>query len=259
MSESFFLPWEVFSRRHAVGHAAGDAGHRVVHTWGLGRDALPEGGLVSSVADQLKYARYHLDGTAPGTPPLREATRIGMQQAQADAAPPFDAVGLPWLLVQTHGRTAITHGGNIAGVQLSSLLLMPESRLAVTCLSNAAAGRTLGTEVTNWCLENLAGLSPDDPPQTQHRPLDQLREYEGRYDCGVWGLNLVAEDGGLRASFYIDVPDAIAPPPMLLVFHTDDEVVPEGGTQLFGRFQRDSTGAVVRLLCQGRATRRMPR
>ena len=259
MSTSFFLPWDVCSRRHVVGHVATEDGHRVAHSWGLGRDALPEGGLVSSVTDQLAFARYHLDGTALGSPPLREETRLAMQQRQADAAPPFDAVGLPWLLVDTRGRTAVTHGGNVAGIQLSSLLLLPEQGLAVTTLSNAAAGRALGNEVTEWCLTNLANLPQEQPPQTHRRSAGELQQYEGRYDCGTWGLDLVGEDGALRASFYLDVADAdaVVPPPMLLAFRAADELVPVGGTQLFGRFQRDPSGHVVRLLCQGRATTRV--
>lgn len=259
MSQSYFFPWEVFSRPHAVGHVMTEAGHQVAHTWGLGRASAPEGGLASSVADQLRFARYHLDGTAPGGAPLNETTRLLMQQRQAEAAPPFDSVGLPWLLVDTHGRTTVTHGGNIAGIQLSSMLLLPEAGLAVTTLSNAAAGRALGTQVTNWCLENLAGLAPEPAPEPQRRPIEELRQYEGRYDCGTWGLELAPDDGALRACFYLNVPDreAVLPPPMRLAFRADDELVPPGSPQLFGRFQRDGDGRVVRLLCQGRATRRV--
>lgn len=259
MSQSFFLPWEVFSRPHAVGHMGTDSGNKVAHTWGLGRSSAPEGGLVSSVTDQLTFARYHLDGTAPSAPPLSEATRGYMQQRQTDAAPPFDGVGLPWLLVDTYGRTTVTHGGNIAGIQLSSLLLLPEAGLAVTTLTNAAGGRALGAEVTNWCLENLAGLAPEQALAAQHRPMDELRQYAGRYDCGTWGLELAPDDGALLATFYLNVADreAVVPPPMRLAFGAEDEVLAPGGGQLFGRFQRGDDGSIVRLLCQGRATHRV--
>ena len=144
MTQRHYLPWEVWSHPHAVGHVVEEDGPEVAHTWGMGRSAAPEGGLVSSLRDQLSYARFHLDGTCAGAPPVSHATRRAMQASQRDAAPPFAAIGLPWLLVDTHGLRAITHGGNIAGVQLSSLLLLPRHDFAVTTLTNAAPGRQLG-------------------------------------------------------------------------------------------------------------------
>jgi CubicO group peptidase (beta-lactamase class C family) len=262
MTQSYFFPWEVYSRRHAVGHVIDDAVASVAHTWGQGRSAGPEGGLLSSVADQLRFARFHLDGTAAGRPPLSDALRVEMRREQLPAAPPFDAVGLPWLLVSTHGTTAVTHGGNIAGVQLSSMLLLPEAGFAVTTLTNAGPGRQLGAELTDWCLENLLGL----PRSPVHAPTDlakaDLAAVSGRYDSGVWGLDLVPEQGRLRASFFLNdaPPEELRqlPPPMLLAFRGPDEIVrPEAPGDVFGRFQRDPDGTVTRLLCQGRAMRRL--
>jgi CubicO group peptidase (beta-lactamase class C family) len=264
MTESFFLPWEVWSRPHAVGHVVDeDGGATVAHTWGMGRSAAPEGGLVSSVADQVRFARYHLDGSCPGPAPLAERTRLAMQAEQLPAAPPFDAVGLPWLLVDTHGERAVTHGGNIAGVQLSSLLLLPGHGLAVTTLTNAAPGRQLGVEVADWCLENLAGLTAAPPLESSRAPEHVLEAYAGRYDSGVWGMDVEVVDGGLVASFTFNSPptaeEAVLPPPQRMELCAPDAVVrPAAPGEVFGRFQRDTGGAVVRLLCQGRALHRRP-
>jgi CubicO group peptidase (beta-lactamase class C family) len=261
MTQSHFLPWDVWSRPHAVGHVVGASGATVAHTWGMGRSAAPEGGLLCSARDQLRYARYHLDGTCPGAAPLTDVTRRAMQQAQLVAAPPFDAVGLPWLLVDTHGVRTVSHGGNIAGVQLSGLTLLPEHRLAVVTASNAAPGRQLGAEVLDWCLETLLGL-PADPPLAAGPASDEtLREYVGRYDSGVWGMDLDAEDGGLVASFSFTDPEheepGALPPPQRLELCGPDEVLRTAAPgELFGRFQRDAEGRVIRLLCQGRATHR---
>jgi len=262
MTQSHYLPWEVWSRPHAVGHVVEEKGPAVAHTWGMGRSAAPEGGLVSSIRDQLTYARFHLDGTCAGTPPVGDATRRAMQVAQREAAPPFDAVGLPWLLVDTHGVRAITHGGNIAGVQLSSLLLLPQHGFALTTLTNSAPGRQLGAEVTDWCLENLLGLDADPALVPFPGAADALADYAGRYDSGTWGLDLAVEEGGLVATFTFNATpqadQAVLPPPQALGLCGPDEVlriVAPG--EVFGRFERDATGQVVRLLCQGRALHRV--
>ncbi|MGW1364965.1 serine hydrolase domain-containing protein [Streptomyces chartreusis] len=261
MNESFFFPWEVYSRRHAVGHVAGSDGPVVAHTWGMGRSAAPEGGLVSSIGDQLRYMRFHLDGTCAGRAPVSEAMRREMQRSQVSAAPPFDAVGLPWLLMDHRGQLAVTHGGNIAGVQVSNMLLLPQFGFAVTSLTNAGAGRQLGLEVTDWCLDRVLSLPRPTALAPHELGAAELAEYAGRYDSGFWGMDLTPSKGGLVASFTFNQPpdaeDAVLPPPMALAFCGTDEimraVVPE---EVFGRFQRDSNGAVVRLLCQGRALHR---
>lgn len=261
MDESYFFPWEVYSRRHAVGHVTRPEGPAVAHTWGMGRSAAPEGGLVSSVRDQLRYMRFHLDGTCPGPAPVSDAMRREMQRSQVSGAPPFDAVGLPWLLVDNRGRLTVTHGGNIAGVQVSSMLLLPSSGFAVTSLTNAGAGRRLGVELVDWCLDHLLGL-PRLPAITPYELGGaELAEYTGRYDSGFWGMDLTPSNGGLLASFSFNQPpdgeDAVLPPPMELLFCGKDEIVrAQAPEEVFGRFQRDSTGAVVRLLSQGRALHR---
>lgn len=262
MTQSHYLPWDVWSRPHAVGHVIEETGPEVAHTWGMGRSAAPEGGLVSSLRDQLTFAHFHLDGTCTGTPPVQDATRRGMQEAQREAAPPFDAVGLPWLLVDTHGLRAVTHGGNIAGVQLSSLMLVPEHGLAVTTLTNAAPGRQLGAEVADWCLEHLLGLDPEPALVPLPGTADVLAPYAGRYDSGTWGLDVTVEEGGLVATFTFNATpqadQAVLPPPQELQLCGPDEVLRTAApAEVFGRFERDATGRVLRLLCQGRALHRV--
>lgn len=263
MTDSFYFPWEVFSRRHAVGHSIGEDGSAsVAHTWGLGRSGAAEGGLASSIADQLKYMQFHLDGTAPGQAPLSAAIRSEMQSRQAAAAPPFDGVGLPWLLVNMFGTTAVTHGGNIAGIQRSTMTLLPQDGFAVTVLANSGAGGALGDAVTTWCFENLLGRAANDPFSPTLLTDAELEPFCGTWDSGTWGMNLTPVDGMLRAAFFLsdELADDVKllPPPMSLAFCASDEIIhPQSPETLFGRFERDDRGLVTRLLCQGRALRRV--
>ncbi|WP_344843684.1 serine hydrolase domain-containing protein [Nonomuraea dietziae] len=144
MGSSFFFPWEVATRSHAVGHAVREDGPRVAHTWGLFRDCMAEGGLVSSVHDQLRYAAFHLG--ASGEEPVGAATRELMQAEHVRVGAPWTGIGLPWLLEERAGVRLVTHGGNIGNLQLSTFVLAPERGFAVTTLTNSAprqgAGRT---------------------------------------------------------------------------------------------------------------------
>lgn len=263
MTDSFYFPWEVFSRRHTVGHSLEEDGSATVaHTWGLGRSGAAEGGLASSIADQLKYMQFHLNGTASGQAPLSETMRSEMQCRQITAAPPFDGVGLPWLLVDMFGTTAVTHGGNIAGIQRSTMTLLPQEGFAVTVLANAGTGGALGDAVTAWCLENLLDRKANDPFIPMSLSDAELEQFCGRWDSGTWGMDVTPMDGMLRAAFFLSEELAddvkLLPPPMSLAFCAPDEIIhPQSPETLFGRFERDDLGAVTRLLCQGRALRRV--
>ena len=67
LEQSFLFPEEVMTHRYAAGHAGGRDGRmRVLQPWHLTRSVTPAGGLVASVKDQLRYARFQMgDGTAP--------------------------------------------------------------------------------------------------------------------------------------------------------------------------------------------------
>ena len=65
MTRSFFFADEVITDTVAVGHKVGEHGPEVVRDWALPRAAHPPGGIISTVLDQLQYARFQLgDGTA---------------------------------------------------------------------------------------------------------------------------------------------------------------------------------------------------
>lgn len=263
MTDSLFLPWQVATRPHVVGHSVqpGDSA-QVVHTWGLGRSAIPEGGLVSSIADQARYLRFHLDGTAEDHAPVPERLRRDMQRRHADGAVPFDEVGLPWLRVHQYGTTAITHGGNVAGIQRSTMTMVPEEGLGVTVLANSGAGGVLGAAVDDWCFRRLLGRAPEAPRTPQTCADADLVPYIGRFDAGTWGIDLSAEGGMLRAAFFHTAPSddetRVLPPPLQLALCGSDEIVrPEATQAVFGRFDRAADGTVVRLRTQGRTLRRL--
>jgi CubicO group peptidase (beta-lactamase class C family) len=66
LSHSFYAPTDAMTRRFAVGHNPGPDGTMTVgRLWKRWRGDNPGAGLASSVADQLRWARFHLgDGRA---------------------------------------------------------------------------------------------------------------------------------------------------------------------------------------------------
>ncbi|MEV6906673.1 serine hydrolase domain-containing protein [Amycolatopsis sp. NPDC051071] len=251
MTESYYLPWDVLTRRHAVGHVD----QAVAHTVGLTRADSASGGLWSTAADQLKWARFFLTGESAGEPPLSAAARDLMRSPQRKAALRFEEVGLSWLHT-THGPARLVrHGGNVSNLQLSEFVTLPEENFAVTVLTNSAAGAELGRKVVDWCLEQLVGVPPvaSLPP----RPTPSLGEYSGRYETGQLAFEVTDRDGALWAQLVADVEDFPSPPPFEAVFVADDAIAPAADTRApTARFLRNEHGEVTSVEFGGRTARR---
>jgi CubicO group peptidase (beta-lactamase class C family) len=93
LSHSFFAPEDVMTRRFAVGHNPGEDGTlAVAGLWRGSRCRNPGAGIASSVADQLRWARFHLgDGRAESGEPvlptkvlhrMKEPGRVAWQRAR---------------------------------------------------------------------------------------------------------------------------------------------------------------------------------
>ncbi|MEV0588722.1 serine hydrolase domain-containing protein [Nonomuraea sp. NPDC050310] len=254
MEQSFFFPWEAATRSHAVGHAVEEDGARVAHTWGLFRDGMPEGGLLSSARDQLRYAAFHLG--EGGERPVGAATRELMRREHVAMGVPWRGIGLPWLLEEQGGLELVTHGGNIGNVQISTFVLVPERRFAVTTLTNSGAGRGLGQQVTDWCLEHLLGVEIE---RARPRLRDPEPECAGSYDAGQWTFEV---DEALNVEMVLRpelVAEGVAGLPgmaLALVEGSDDVVMAAEPSRVVGRFLRDDAGRITFLHLAGRAARR---
>ena len=210
------------------------------------RDAGPAGGLWSSARDQVAWARFHLTGHSRGPRPIREVARAAMAAPQRRAALHYETVGLTWLHTR-HGRTMLTqHDGNVSGMQISALVMVPELRFAVTVLSNGPGGGQLVPRIVDFCLENFAGL-----PRLAPRPVHECAEvdvqrYVGRYDTGQLSFTFTCGADGLRASMQHDAPSHGAqhgPPAIRLVFTDPHEFAHATDTRApLGRFLCDPDG-----------------
>jgi CubicO group peptidase (beta-lactamase class C family) len=258
LAHSHYLPADILTRRHTVGHE----GAAVVRPFNDTRGDNPGGGLVSSVADQLRWARFHLGDGAPVLPAaLLRRMREPTVELRGDSL--GDAIGLCWFLRDVDGVRTAGHGGSAYG-QFAELLLVPDRDFAVVSLANGnPGGIPANRAVVRWALEHHLGLVQEDP---EPMPYDgaRAREVVGRYATDVLVLDVVSTGTGLtaaarikpevRAASDVDLPADVPPADLGLLPGPGDEFIITGGALqgLRGRFDRDEHGAVVAADLAGR-------
>jgi CubicO group peptidase (beta-lactamase class C family) len=274
LSHSFFAPEDVMTRRFAVGHNPSEDGRlSVARLWRGPRCRNPGGGIASSVADQLRWARFHLgDGRAEsGEPvlPLEVLHQMKRPTVALRGSTLGDALGIGWFLRDIDGVRTVGHGGSANG-QFAEFLTVPERSFAVVALPNAGPdGIPCNQAVVRWALEAYLGVVDRDPEPV---PYDEARAKEvvGRYDIDVMSLVIATDETKLtleaklkpeiRASWDGEMPPDYAPAAIgLLPGDTDEYIVTDGGLKgQRGFFTRDENGTVVGVDLAGRMYSRVP-
>jgi CubicO group peptidase (beta-lactamase class C family) len=266
LERSFLFPEEVMTQRYSVGHAGAREGRaRVLEPWHLTRSVTPAGGLVASVKDQLRYARFEMgDGSgANGERVLAAATLKAMHQPLVPSTGlPGRTVGLAWNI----GQSNVSHGGGTHG-QSTFLLVCPDHGVALSVLTNAAIGGEVAASATRWVLERLVGVSQPQTPVVSV-PGDVLEGCAGLYrapledmELGRLGEALVARaifKGGFPTRDTPPQPEWV-PPLMRLGFYAEDRLVGLDPPFLETRAEliRGPDGDVVWLRFGGRIHRRV--
>ena len=247
LTSSTYWPWEVMTRRFAVGHMSHDGKVAVARPWPVGRSAHPAGGIASTTRDLLRYARLHLD------PPPELAP---MQEPQAEAGDEGRWVGLTWYGEKAFGT--IGHGGGTMG-QLSQLVLQPSTGFALAVVTNGSPG---GLQVIDAAL-GAAGLKKPDPEPIAGAPVER---YAATYEMPGSRMTFTAAGDGMRVDTEDlggfptpDTPPGPNPPPYEIFFFTEDRWrVGDGPYKgMAGQFIRDEAGDVVWLRAGGRLARRI--
>jgi CubicO group peptidase (beta-lactamase class C family) len=197
MDRSTYFARDAITYATVSGHDLVDGTLRVMRNpWSpIPRASNPAGGIISSIRDVLRYARFHLgDGVGPdGTRLLSPA---GMQQMRTPQTGPgtagptdADGIGIAWVLLNVDGTRILAHDGGISNRFQTRLQLIPERQFALTILTNHGSGGKIFEPVTAWALEHYLGLR-NPSPAAYDLPADQARQYVGRY---VQSLEAVAE------------------------------------------------------------------
>ncbi|MGW2269424.1 serine hydrolase domain-containing protein [Streptomyces yangpuensis] len=252
----------------AAGHNLDEDGTLTVSRgWAVGRGDRPGGGLVSSVAEQLRWARFHLgDGRTEGSAgvlPAERLLRMRQPTVELRGSALGDAFGICWFLREVDGVATAGHGGSTNG-QFAELLIVPERDFAVVVLSNSAPNSILFNQaVVRRVLETGPGLVDRDPEPLPYDPA-RAPEIVGRYDNDAIAVVIAADATGLtlevgikpeiRAGSEGEMPADYPPESIgLLPGDGDEYIVTSGGLRgQRGFFTRDTTGTVVAVDLAGR-------
>ena len=254
LTDCFLFPTDVMTRRFAVGHSLIDGQMTVLRPWALARAANPVGGISASVAELLRYARFHLgDGSAPnGTRLLSPESLLAMRTPVAPAGNAADFVGISWMLRDVGGVLTVGHNGGTHGHK-TWLGMVPERNFAVAVLTNAMRGAELHREIAALALREYLGVA-DPPPTALTLAASELATYAGHYSALLSDIDLTAGDGRLtlqeipNGGFpFRDSPPDPRPPPVRLAFTAWDRVIgiDEPSKGLRAEFLRDETGQIA--------------
>jgi CubicO group peptidase (beta-lactamase class C family) len=260
LKHSFFFAHDLITHRFAVGHEVRDKQPQVARPWAIGRAAHPAGGIICSMKDLLRYARFHMgDGTTTNGERLLSPESLALMQTPLFPATGGDMTGLGWRLTDVNGTRLIGHGGATKG-QKALLRIVPDHQFAVALLTNSDDGGILSSRTVDAATEQYLGLTlPKAAPLTL--PEEKLAAYVGQYESAmtIYDISLDAEGLVLQATFKggfptPDAPPPEPPPPLRMALYDEDRLVvlDEPMKDARGEFLRDANNRLTWLRLGGR-------
>ncbi len=260
MNLTFFFPHDVMTYRFAVGHEVANHQAKVARPWPIGRAGHPVGGVVSTVVDLLKYARFHMsDGLG-----LLKPETIKLMQTPGLTASGLDVFGLSWFITPIGDTPILRHGGATHGFT-ADFTFVPSRQFAITTLTNSDEGSTLYVDLRVNAIKSYLGIAW---PETPHLALteEQLAAYAGQYDAPLDRNELTVQDGNLmllsrpKGGFPTpDSPPGETPPPTRVAFYAEDKIIalddPFKGSR--GEFLRNPDGSIAWFRFDGRIHSRL--
>jgi CubicO group peptidase (beta-lactamase class C family) len=228
---TYLYPSDIlFTHRFVVGHSTEKKKIKVARPWAIGRAGNGVGGVVSTVKDLLKYARFHMsDGRSrSGKRLIRRQSLEAMRQPQVSQGPRGD-MGITWFIRYAGDLTAYAHGGATHGQQ-AYFFYIPEKEFALAILTNSDDGGIITSQTFGWTLDLYFGIKTETP-----KPLakaQELEEFVGRYmigtecfDIKVKGKYLMYHPIPLGGFPTPDTPPGPARPPMRFAFFDRDKLI----------------------------------
>lgn len=259
---SFFYPSDLlFTHRFVVGHQKVKNEVQVARPWAIGRAGNGVGGVVSTVRDLLKYARFHMSNGKKNV--LSGKSLKAMRVQQADAGP-RGGMGITWFMRKVGDVSLYAHGGATNGQQ-ASFFFIPDKDFACAILTNSDDGGIITAGITNYILDLYFQVKPQLPKPID-KPVSELKEFAGRYQIGTECFDLKVKNkhliyhhiplGGFPNP---DTPPGPAMPPMRFLFYETDKVIglDEPYKDALGDFFRDEKGAVQFFRIGGRAHKKI--
>jgi len=259
---SFFYPSDLlFTHRFVVGHQKVKGNVQVARPWAIGRAGNGVGGVVSTVRDLLKYARFHMSNGKKNV--ITGKSLRAMRIPQVDAGP-RGLMGITWFIRKVGDLTTYSHGGATNGQQ-ALLCFIPKEDFALAVLTNSDDGGIITAEIFNYALKLYFNVK-SNLPKLIKTPVSELKQYVGRYQIGtecfdlkMKGEHLIYHHIPLGGFPRPDTPPGPAMPPMRFSFYEKDKVIglDEPYRDALGDFLRDETGRLRFFRIGGRAHKKI--
>ncbi|MDE3101928.1 MAG: beta-lactamase family protein [Chloroflexota bacterium] len=243
LDHTFFFADQVITYRVASGHNVFDGTARVARPWALARASNCLGGIVSTVPQLLRYARFHMgDGAAAGGGRYLSPAAMALMRSHLAAGPLGQWRGIAWAIQDAHGVDVIFHGGATIGQQ-ALLHIAPSRRFALAMLTNTSQAAQIQSAMAAWAWERYLGAEHDEPAARAHteaeaaRVAGTYRQPANELRITVAGDGLVLHQRPLESSFRkrMEEPPPI-PKPVPLAFCAADRLLllegPLAGSQV---------------------------
>jgi hypothetical protein len=259
---TFFYPSDIlFTHRFVVGHQVVQGDVKVARPWAIGRAGNGVGGVVSTVRDLLKYARFHMSNGRKNV--ITGKSLKAMRVPQVDAGG-RGMMGITWFIRNVGNITVYAHGGATNGQQ-AYFFFIPKKDFACAILTNSDDGGIITSAVFSKVMQ-LYFNATAQVPKTIDVAQQELREYIGRYKIGTECFDLKVKDeyliyyhiplGGFPMP---DTPPGPALPPIRFAFYERDKVIglDEPYKDALGDFFRDEQGRLQFFRIGGRAHKKL--
>jgi CubicO group peptidase (beta-lactamase class C family) len=259
---TFFYPSDIlFTHRFVVGHQKVKGKVKVARPWAIGRAGNGVGGVVSTVQDLLKYARFHMSNGKKGVISGKSIKAMRVPQVEAGGR---GWMGITWFIRKVGEVTVYAHGGATNGQQ-AYFFFLPGQDFACAILTNSDDGGMITSAVFSKVMDLYFHVKAE-LPTPREIPHQELKEYTGRYKIGtecfdlkVKGKDLIYHHIPLGGFPMPDTPPGPAMPPMRFAFYEKDRVIglDEPYKDALGEFFRDEKGRLQFLRIGGRAHKKI--
>jgi CubicO group peptidase (beta-lactamase class C family) len=171
---------DAMAYRYTLGHREQNGRAAVIRPFQT-TSSITAGGVMTSLADLMRYAQFHLgDGTAPdGKPFVARTLLAGMQTPQLTKNSTTDEMGLGWHLRRVGGVLTAAHGGTLNGHCLH-VQLVPARNLAFVILTNHTDGWRLVQDVEHAILRLYEGVALTPNQAIGHRGVNEAMTFHSK-------------------------------------------------------------------------------
>ncbi|MGH3490944.1 MAG: serine hydrolase domain-containing protein [Actinopolymorphaceae bacterium] len=202
LERTVFFAEDAITWPHAVGHhlKSRTAGHTVARPYSLARSINPAGGIVSSTADLLRFARLHLaDGAFDGRQLFPAAAGRQMREPLTEAGNFGRSYGLGWSVWDVDGVRIVDHGGATNGFR-AQLTVVPGRGFALVQLTNGESGAQAMAQIETWALEHFRGLRKRIAAPVVKLAAPELAGFAGTYVRHDGRFVVTTDDGCLTVT-----------------------------------------------------------